>query len=244
MRGISRSFRFFFAYFVFVAGAFLFSRIVLVPLAILRVPVEVRRRVNARAVKTYLWLLTTFDLCRIKISGQIPSGPCIVAYNHPTLFDALFAMSHNPEGCCIVKDGLFRSLAYGPGARALQFISSSSAAEMIHRAKKELGAGRSLIVFPEGTRGLLQPFHRSAARLALEASVPIVAGVIRCTPPVLGKNSRWYQVPESVVTVHIEYLPPLFPGDDTRPFSLQSRTLTERLEAQFRARLMPNEMNS
>lgn len=67
--------------------------------------------------------------------------------------------------------------------------------------------GRSLVVFPEGTRspdGGLAPVQRSAAHIARQAGCDLLPVTIRCEPPTLKKGQPWWDVPETPFEISLE----------------------------------------
>jgi 1-acyl-sn-glycerol-3-phosphate acyltransferase len=99
-----------------------------------------------------------------------------------------------------------------------------------------LRAGRSVLVFPEGTRSpawRLRRFRRGAAEAAIRAGVPIVLFFVLADPPVLKKGDKWYQMPSRVPEFRIELLGPISTaGRDSRELTAEIRDkLAERLEA-------------
>ncbi|MDZ4786425.1 MAG: lysophospholipid acyltransferase family protein [bacterium] len=233
--------RFLFAYLIFVVGTFTFSRLVLVPLMFFGTTVLTRRVVASKTVRFYLNILQFLGLFKITTKGCPPSGRCIVIYNHPTMFDALIPIAQIPNSCCVAKRQLTHSIVYGVGLRSLNFIVAQSAQEILEKGKHELHNGNPVVIFPEGTRGPLSKFHRSAARLALEANVPVVAGLIVCRPLILGRTSKWYQTPDRLIEIDIEYFQPVWSMEKGQALGKLSRTLTAELEDMFASKL--NELN-
>ena len=87
-----------------------------------------------------------------------------------------------------------------------------------------LKQGKSVVLFPEGTRsmdGTLGEFHPTFARLAQAAGVPIVPvaidGAIKVMP-------RGHKLP-SFGTVRLTVLPPITPKPEDTPESLRDRTV-------------------
>jgi len=61
-----------------------------------------------------------------------------------------------------------------------------------------LQAGGIVIIFPEGTRsvaGKPYKFQRGAAHIALKANTVLTPVTLRCQPPTLSKQDKWYQIP-------------------------------------------------
>jgi len=124
-------------------------------------------------------------------------GQLIVA-NHPTLIDIVFLISRLPQACCIVKDSLWHNpFMRGPIVNA-GYISNGDSEKMIQACVECLQAGGIVIIFPEGTRsvaGKPYKFQRGAARIALKANTVLTPVTLRCHPPTLSKQDKWYQIP-------------------------------------------------
>ena len=84
--------------------------------------------------------------------------------------------------CIIAKHQLFKIPLFGRAMNALDFVSvdrsnSKAAVEAVRRAVHVLQSGRSMLIFPEGTRsrdGRLLPFKKGPFQLAMDAGVPVV----------------------------------------------------------------------
>lgn len=156
---------------------------------------------------------------------NIPAaGGLIIAANHQTYFDPFWISTpiHRPVRY-LAWDEAFEWPLVGTiltllGAWPLQLEGSDPAA--IRRSIQWLRNGGVLVIFPEGARscqdGSLGRFKAGAARLALEANVPILPVTIR------GANRVWpryQQLPKfSPVEViyHRPHLLEQLPGEETR----------------------------
>ncbi len=163
-----------------------------------------RRRIQRamrHSFRIFLWQMTFLGVINYEVSGRerlAQRGRLIVA-NHPTLIDVVLLIALLPEVDCIVKQALWRNpFLRWPVAWADYTPNSGSAEELVESAAAKLRAGRSLIVFPEGTRSVPgQPLQmqRGAARIALAAGVDILPVTIVCEPSTLTKAEPWYRVP-------------------------------------------------
>ena len=125
----------------------------------------------------------------------------IVVANHPTLIDiVLLSALHSPRAvhreARIVGQPISRALMRGSG-----YIPNDLEPEALVAACREaLADGRSLIVFPEGTRsrpGMKLRFQRGFAHIATLLKADIQLAFISCTPPTLTKGEKWWAVPLS-----------------------------------------------
>ncbi|MDP9127467.1 MAG: 1-acyl-sn-glycerol-3-phosphate acyltransferase [Pseudomonadota bacterium] len=152
--------------------------------------------------RCYLRMLQLLCLIRLEINGVEKlakiEGRVVIA-NHPSLLDVVILMAIMPRVQCIVKHQLWSHKFLGSLMRAAGFIRNDLDPENLLAACKEaIEDGRSLIIFPEGTRTpVASPprFNRSFANLALLMPAPIQPVVIRCTPPFLYKGEPLWRVP-------------------------------------------------
>lgn len=163
--------------------------------------------------------------------------------NHPTLIDVVAIMSCIPFCNCIVKKSLLKQIYFNSIVRAAGYIVNDRVTQIFKDCEKNFQAGRSLIVFPEGTRSPahgLRTFKRGAAQIALRTGIPIVFVVITCDPPTLSKGQHWYKVPERPLRfkLHFHFLSTL-PEEihQNHNFRLQVRVLNQYFEDFFREQL-------
>ena len=163
-----------------------------------------RRRIQRamhHTFRLFLWQLTTLGVISYEVSGGqrlVRQGRLIVA-NHPSLIDVVLLIAVLPEVDCIVKQALWRNpFLRWPVAWADYIPNNGSAEQLVESAAANLRAGRSLIVFPEGTRtvpGQPLSMQRGAARIALAAGVEVLPVTIVCQPTTLTKAEAWYRIP-------------------------------------------------
>lgn len=123
------------------------------------------------------------------------SKPYIFAMNHQSMMDICCAFEAIPSNLRFVAK---HTLAYVPflgwymWATGMIFINRSQRTEAVkslQRAGERIRAGKSIIVYPEGTRSRgnfnIQPFKKGPFVLALEAKVPIVPVAIEGSGRVL-----------------------------------------------------------
>lgn len=182
------------------------------------------------------------DLADEQGAIQLPPPPWVVVANHPSLIDVLFIKALLPGVVVLVKAALFKepSLARvfaasgdfkGPSEEDQAFGRTAVLDTFVER----LAAGRSVIVFPEGTRSpawRLRRFRRGAAEAAIRTGRPILPIFILADPPVLKKGDKWYDMPKRVPRFELELLEPIV---DTR--GRDSKQLTEHIRDQLAERL-------
>ena len=161
---------------------------------------RVQRAVSA-SMQLFVGLMRGAGVISYEIHGRehlAKRGQFVIA-NHPSLIDVVFLVSLMPEVDCIVKEALWRNPFLRWPVHWSGYISNAATGEqLIADSVAALHAGRSLLMFPEGTRTRPNNNHhmqRGAAQIALAASVPVRAVLIRCTPTTLHKGDPWYNSP-------------------------------------------------
>lgn len=163
--------------------------------------------------------------------------------NHPTLIDVVAVMSVLPNVNCIVKRALWDHFFLGGIVRAAGFIPNSTGPDLLEHCERSFAEGKSLIIFPEGTRSPahgLRRFTRGWAQVALRLDIPIHPIVVRCEPPTLMKHQPWYDVPARRFQLDIEFEPRLPLPEELEKITdvpAQVRQLTRYLEEHYRDRL-------
>jgi 1-acyl-sn-glycerol-3-phosphate acyltransferase len=157
----------------------------------------------------FIRFMESIGVLRMRVLGRDAMrepGQVVVA-NHPTLLDAVFVMSLMPQADCVVKRATLSNPFMRGVIRGTGYLSNDRGGELVDTCVARLRAGRSLLVFPEGTRsppGGLGPFRRGAAHVALESGKSIRTVVITCTPPALGRGRPWYDMPDERLEIEID----------------------------------------
>ena len=137
----------------------------------------------------------------VRGAEQLPSGALVVAANHTSYLDAvvlvaalgprLFSFAAKRE---FEANPIMRTLLRGFGAIAVERFDVQKSAEHADVLAAAVRAGRSLIVFPEGTltrNAGLAPFRAGAFQAAAQAGVPVVPVALRGVRSVL-RDGTWY----------------------------------------------------
>jgi 1-acyl-sn-glycerol-3-phosphate acyltransferase len=210
LRRAWRVFRTGIAFALFGLGALVISLIALPLLQrTSRRPGDLQRRVQTlihHAFRLFAWYMTVTGLIRVTWVGRerLRERPILVIANHPTLIDVVLLVAAMPQADCIVKTAAERHLLLRRLVKGAGYIPNDRPDAIIAAGTESLSQGRSLLLFPEGTRspsGRLWPFHRGAARIALRSGTDLVPVLITCSPPTLMKGQPWYDVPER--TAHL-----------------------------------------
>ncbi len=167
----------------------------------------------------------------------------LVVANHPTLLDAWALMAQMPQADCIVKERYYENFFLGAPARAAGFIPNRNGPDLVEECVARLRRGRSLIIFPEGTRSPkdeLGPFARGAAHIALRAGCDPILVSLDCEPATLSKGQAWWDVPEHapVLTLTVgDALPVKEVVDSEMSRGRAARALTNHLREYFKRQL-------
>ena len=123
--------------------------------------------------------------------------PCVFVSNHVSWFDVFVLAAFIPRYSFIAKRELLSVPIFGPAARACGTVpidrgNRKSAFSSYQEAAGHIHGGRSVIVFPEGTRGTtteLRPFKKGPFVMAIAAGVPVVPVVLRGTIRLMPRGS-------------------------------------------------------
>lgn len=179
------------------------------------------------------WLRLSCGI-RVRVEGRehLPPGPVVVLANHQSPFEtfAVPALFGRPV-TFVLKRELLRVPLFGWGLRLMDPIAIDRSAPraalhaMLRQGAEVLGAGISVVIFPEGTRvppGQTRPYRAGGAALARRAGVPVVplahdAG--RCWPA-----SGLVRRPG---TVCLRFGPPLDADAEAEALTAQARAWIE-----------------
>ena len=170
---------------------------------------------------------------KVEVTGQdnLPDEPAVYVANHQGNFDIpiLLTVLHEPHGLIAKQE-----LAKLPFVRAwmrhlhCMFVDRSSpraGAQVIVDGERLLESGRSVSIFPEGTRSRGGPMHRfqgGAFRIATRAGAPIVPVTIDGSYRLMEAQGFWIRPASVRVTIH----PPVPTADLSRE---QMRSLPDQV---------------
>jgi 1-acyl-sn-glycerol-3-phosphate acyltransferase len=154
----------------------------------------------------------------VAISGieRLPQQGAVAIFNHSSYTDVLILTAVLPgEPAIVAKKELSGQLLVGQVLRRLgipyvdRYETAASLADtqvLIDIARQ----GRTLVVFPEGTftrRAGLTGFYLGAFKIAAEAELPVIPGIIRGTRSIL-RSDQWFPRHASV---EVEIAEPIMP---------------------------------
>ncbi|MGE5149321.1 MAG: lysophospholipid acyltransferase family protein [Rhodospirillaceae bacterium] len=178
------------------------------------------------------WLRVTVGLThRVVGRENLPAGPAILASKHQSSWETLsFTLLFDDIAIVLKRELLFIpvvgwamarvgniAVTRGDGAVALRGL--------VKQAKAAIAEGRSIVIFPEGTRvspGEHKPYQVGTAALYRQLGVPVVP--IALNSGLFWGRRKWIKRP-GVLT--LEILPPIPPGLPREAFM---QTLQEKIE--------------
>ncbi len=181
-----------------------------------------------------LWLATWTVGLRYEVRGRknLPAGPAIIAIKHQSAWDTFAAAALFEDPAIIVKRELLAIPFYGWYLRKAGMIGidrdvgAAAMRRMLKAARAAVAQGRSILIFPEGTRtpvGSDAPYHPGVGALVRDLKLPLV-------PVALNSGLFWgrrhfLKRPGLIV---VEILPPL-------PADIDRRRVTEELRDRIEA---------
>ncbi|WP_421997614.1 lysophospholipid acyltransferase family protein [Reyranella sp.] len=207
-------------------------------IAIVGLPILLMPR---RAVVAWADLWIDFCLWWLRITCRIthrvrglenrPAGPVILACKHQSSWETLAFHRLFPNAATVLK----RELVFIPvvgwamaraGNIAVERGSGASALRgLLRQARATLAAGRSILIYPEGTRtpvGSDAPYQAGTAALYRQLGVPVVP--VALNSGVFWGRRKFIKWPG---VIDVEVLEPIPPGLDRETFMA---TLRERIE--------------
>lgn len=152
-------------------------------------------------------------------------GPLILAPNHPTLLDVVLVVSRLPRVVCTAKAKLLDHPLFWPlfgvSARLAGYVRNDTPVHLVREGIRQLGEGRQLLIFPEGTRSPadgLHPFKGGFALIAEQAGVPVQTIFIDSNSDFLGKGWPLLRMPRFPLTYRVRLGPVVRVSGDRADF--------------------------
>lgn len=199
-------------------------------------------RCKALWLRVVLWQIRTVIGIDYEERGRenIPDGPVIFAAKHQSAWDTLAPCHIHPEMVFVLKRELTWLPVWGwylvrVGMIPVDRSKGMAALKRIARhARKTVDDGRSIMIFPQGTRtppGADLPYLPGVAAIYASAGVPVVP--VALNSGLFWPRRKFVKWPGTTV---LEYLPPIEPGLDRKTFMKtlidQIEPATARLEAE------------
>ncbi|MBL4721766.1 MAG: 1-acyl-sn-glycerol-3-phosphate acyltransferase [Alphaproteobacteria bacterium] len=216
-------------------------------MCIVYLPFFVAPRIVFATVSTS-WMIVMLFIIRyvlgikyvIKGAEHRPDGPVIYAAKHQSAWDVIAFKVLVSDCAYVLKRELYRIPLWGWYVWRCGMIGvdrdggGAALKAMVKSSIEVLKAGRSIVIFPQGTRtptGADRPYLPGIAALYGRANTTVV-------PVALNSGLFWprRQFQKFPGTITVEFLPPIPPGLKRREFmkTLEERieTATRRLEAE------------
>lgn len=153
--------------------------------AIWPLPLRYRHALIRSFLKMYLYVLKKICHIHYQIEGleNLPQGGGIIFCKHQSTWETFFLPIQFHDVAIILKRELLWVPFFGWGLATLDPIvinrsdKRGAMQQIIEKGRKCLEAGRSIIVFPEGTRtapGTVGKYHIGGARLAASTGYPVI----------------------------------------------------------------------
>ena len=178
------------------------------------------------------WLRITVGLTH-RLSGleNLPAGPVIIASKHQSSWETLaYTLLFSDAAIVLKRELLFIPVVGWAMARAGNIAvergdGAAALRGLVRQAKAVIAEGRSILIFPEGTRvavGDERPYHVGTAALYRQLGVPVV-------PVALNSGLFWgrRQFIKRPGMIDVEILPAIAPGLSRDAFMT---TLRARIE--------------
>lgn len=203
------------------------------------------QRLLHRGLRLYLAFVERAGIARFCCddSSALAAPGTLVVANHPTLLDVLVLMRFMPQVDCVVKQKYFDSPLLGHLSRAAGHIPNTGGEAVVEACAERLRRGRSVLIFPEGTRspvGGFAPFQRGAAHIGLRSGHDLLPVTVRCSPPLLARGEPWWRAAEREFTFTLEVGNPIATEkiaalEPTRGRAARAltRAILEHFEARF-----------
>jgi 1-acyl-sn-glycerol-3-phosphate acyltransferase len=170
----------------------------------------------------FLWSAAHLAGVRLRLVGQLPKGPVIVALKHQSAFETIATLRIFDWPAVVMKAELMQIPVWGWIARRHGSIpvdrdgSSAAMRLMLRIAERAIAEGREIVIFPEGTRtavGDAPPLKPGVAGLYRLLKLPVV-------PATLDSGLFWprRQFLKRPGTITIRFGAPIPPGLDRRTF--------------------------
>jgi 1-acyl-sn-glycerol-3-phosphate acyltransferase len=170
----------------------------------------------------WLALVKGMGLVRVRETGaeRLRARPVLVVANHPSLIDSPVLTACMPQADFVVSPEWTRNPFLRRTIEQAGYLRAETGSALLREAVARLRAGRSVVVYPEGSRTPpegLRPFQRGIAHIALRAGCDIVPVVIRVRPRWLMKGQSLTQRNAVAPEWHVEVGAPIDPRDHVQP---------------------------
>jgi 1-acyl-sn-glycerol-3-phosphate acyltransferase len=168
---------------------------------------------------------------------NIPDGPCLIIANHQSTWETLAFLILFPDVAIVAKQELLTIPVFSWFLRKSPMIlidresGSKAVRKMVEESRAALAQGRSVLIFPEGTRkSVSEPieFKRGVELLYAKLDRPVL-------PVALNSGHFWGpgRPYKRAGTISVSYLDPIPPGLAAREFLRKAEQLLEAERRSF-----------
>ena len=134
-------------------------------------------------VEMHHWLAQHLLAIRTRVDGSMPTGPCLIAVKHQSMFETLEMVRLCRLPVIVMKKELADIPLFGLMTRRYGVIAVERSAgakalrNLVAEGHKAIAAGRPVIIYPEGTRvrpGETPPLRSGFAGLYRALGLPVV----------------------------------------------------------------------
>jgi 1-acyl-sn-glycerol-3-phosphate acyltransferase len=188
-------------------------------LAMLALPPASFRKVPNTWSAFHRWCVVHILGIAVREEGHRPAGPALYALKHESYFDAIDLGMLLNDPVPFAKEELFRIPGWGRVARAyggipvMRDAGAKGLRAMMTEARRFIGSGRPLAIFPEGTRirhGEQPPLRSGFAGLYKLLGLPVVPVAIDSGPT----YHRWLKRRGTITIRFCEAIPPGLPREE------------------------------
>jgi 1-acyl-sn-glycerol-3-phosphate acyltransferase len=169
--------------------------------------------------------------------GNILTEPCIIICNHQSPWETVAFLNKFPDIAVVAKTDLLRIPVFGwflknyPMIMIERGTKSKAIQQLIDGSRAAIKTGRSILIFPEGTRKRVSDkveFKRGLEILYSELNVPVLPVAV---------NSGVFWGPGNAFkyrgTITMSYLPPIMPGLSPSEFRQIAEATLEKEKARL-----------
>lgn len=202
-------------------------------LVVFSAPAPSVRRWSCLWVRGTLFGLRTIVGLTFRERGRhnIPSEPCLIVANHQSTWETIALLILFPDVAVIAKQELLKIPVFRWYLRHSLMITidretgPSALRKMVDQSRAALASGRSVLIFPEGTR---KPMNE---RVEFKRGVELLYAILNTKAlPVAVNSGRYWGVGQRYKrpgTISISYLPVIPPGQPGTLFTLKAQALLE-----------------
>ena len=193
----------------------------------------VRRTARAWARGTLRLLGWCVGLTYVE-EGQenIPTEPCLIIANHQSTWETFAFLALVPDVAIVAKQELLGIPVFGWFLRNAPMIlidresGTKAVRKMVDESRTALAGGRSVLIFPEGTR------RSASAKIEFKRGIEILYTRLGCRVLPVSVNSGHFWAPDRPYkrsgTIWVNYLGTIEPGLGGAEFTRRSQAVLER----------------